>query len=466
MKKYHKRKFGEETSFPVKKTGPGKVFVKAITIALTAAPAEDTSVRIKRNRISKSSSQIIEDNYAVNFQPPYISREFARLSFEQNSYHMRCINFKAACIVGAGWDIFPVDGKKKEYVNDPEYKKLYDKLSNDINETGESFDEVIFAGEVDRETFGDSYYEAVSDNKKELAELYNFPAYKARVKFDNRYKKFTDAISVLQLLSNGTAKEFKLVGSENPSKLGEILWHKNSNPFNKFYGSAGWYSSTPKLALSRSIDEFNIRRFTNDLFISFAIVVEGGELSSDTIESIQKYLSANYKGVENANKALLLNSDDPNIKIRIEPIGGEVKEASFGVAERNCNDAVIIAHGVPPSLLGISSPGKLGSTSENYDLFKVFNSTIVIPAKEKLQRKLNSLFKQKLGIINYYLKFRDLKFEKLIDIANFAINTTQSGLLEQNEGRAVLGYEPIIEQVNAVTKRVKLIKAMIEAQDV
>jgi hypothetical protein len=180
------------------------------------------------------------------------------------------------------------------------------------------------------------------------------------------------------------------------------------------------------------------------------------------MDSVQKYLSANYKGVENANKVLVLNSDDPNIKIRVEPIGAEVKEASFGVAERNCNDAVVISHGVVPTLIGISTPGKLGSTSENYDLFKVFNETIVKPSKTRLENKLNRLFKLKLGINNFYLKFRELKFEKLADIVNYAIGTTSSGLLEQNEGRAALGLEPIIEEVNKLTKQVRLLKKQLQ----
>jgi HK97 family phage portal protein len=454
-----------ETTFPVKKT-PGKVFIKTVSVAFSPAAAEDTSAKIKRGRISKSSSQIIEETYTVNFLKPYISPEFAKLNYEQNPYHMRAINFKAACIVGAGWDIFPFDSAQKDYTKNAEYKKLYDKLTNEINDVGESFEEVLKAGEIDRDVFGNSFYEIVLDKKGELSELYNFLAYRARLRYDKRFKKFVDAITILQLLSNGQAKEFKLIGSENPNGLGEILWHKNPNQFSKFYGSSEWYSATPKLALAKSIDEFNIKRFTNDLFISFAIVVEGGELSSDTIESIQKFLSVNYKGVENANKVLLLNSDDPNIKIRVEPVGTEVKEASFGVAERSCNDAVIIANGVPPSLIGISSPGKLGSTSENYDLFKVFNTTIVIPQKSLLERKLNRLFRDKLGIVNFYLKFRELSFEKMKDIADVAINTTSAGLREQNEGRAMLGLEPIIEDVNNLTKQVKLIKSKINNMNV
>lgn len=451
---------------------PGKVSAQTITLNLSApANAKDSNTaKIQKKRIKKDSSQLLNTFYTVKYITPYISPAFIRDVYESNPFHMRCIKFKANCIVGSGCDIVTASATDKLDPSDSEFIKYNNFITNPVNDYGEYFIQVLRSMCDDYEGFGHCALEVVINNNHEISEIYNFPAYEMRVAYDqNAPEKWSDKIKIIQITNQSFDREFRLLTEESFKTPGSyIFWHKNSNPFNRFYGFPEWYSATPKLVLDKAIDEYNLKLFKNDLLISFAIIVEGGEIDSEGLGKIKDFMEANYKGLSNANRALYLNSDAPDVKIRIEKIQKDGREASFLLTQDRCRDAVIVAHGVVASLLGISTPGKLGSTSENYDLFRVFNYSMIKPEQNILADKLSWLFKIGLGISKYNLELKELSFEKLSESIAYATQLTQTGIIDTNEARQSLDYEPRTEdnsvenQINNLAKQVKLLKSKFE----
>src|SRR5690606_19611700 len=139
----------------------------------------------------------------------------------------------------------------------------------------------------EHELFGHSFLELVPTFNNELAEIYNLTAYNSRIHYDRRFKKMVDKISVIQLTNGQTATRFKLMGSTRKNDDHEVLWYKKYNPFSRFYGFPDIYPATMDVALEKTSKEYNLRGFTNDLLISFAIIVTGGELATDTLKDIE-----------------------------------------------------------------------------------------------------------------------------------------------------------------------------------
>lgn len=449
---------------------PGKVSVHHITLDLnTKKISEDTTVNLRRSQVKKDSSQPVDAQYTATYMQPYASREAIRSFFEQNVHFYRCVKLLELCVFKIGFNVVPRDGDQKDYLNDPEYKKITNFLEKPVNNVGETFEDVVGGWGCDYNMFGDSYLEVVRSKAGELSELYNLRAYNTRIGYDGRFKKnFADGIYFVQLLKNAQGKRFRLFGTEGNNTENEVLWLKNYNPFDRFYGFPHIYPAIPDLALDKAQKEFNLKEFTNDMMISFVIIVEGGELDDSAMRSIQEFLTSNYKGVANAGKVLLLSTDSPDVKIKIEKVSKENRDSSYDKLYDRCRDATMIAFGVLAPLLGTKTPGSLGNASELEVLFRFFDETIVKPDKRKSQAVLTHLLRNTLGIENYKFEWKEMTYEKFIDMVAFARDLTIAGLIDENEGRQYLGYQPRtdndpdLSKLEKALRQIHILKKQIE----
>lgn len=438
---------------PVKKTG--KVSVNYVTLNLGSSNSKKEIFNI----IRKSSSQITDDRESVigvSYFKPFLARELAKNFFEQNAYHSRSIFLKAACVGLIGYDIVPVDDTVEDSASHPEFIKLTE-FCNKVNEENENIEDIIRGYLIDRYTFADSYVECVMNNTGELSELYNLKSYSTYVRSQNKKIYFVQKKGL-------KTTEFRPLGSKTRIELNEVLWSKTYNPFNDYYGYPDWYSALGDLALDRSAVTFNLKKFENDLMISFAIVCEGGEIDNDGLTKIQEFLRENYKGVGNSNKVLYINSDDPNVKIRIERIQAEVRDASFSKLREISRDSIIVAHGLLHKLLGVATPGQLGAGNETESQFRVMNETLIRPEKRDLENKLNSVFKDRLKISKFKLQFKELIVDMFKDLVDSIMKLKQGDIIDRNEARMELGWDP--EEADAVTPEEKLDKALKEIRKI
>lgn len=455
---------------------PGKVSTKLFSVDISVPASKSTEVKITNKvMLKKDSGQKVRESLSVKYRLPYIDPEFVKDCYEGSPEHTRCLKFKANCIIGAGLQIEPIDPGLKDYTGDSEYKLLNDFITKPVNGNDEFLIDVLKSAEEDYLNYGFGLIELVKNRKGELAELYYFPSYEARIVLDQKAKgAMGDKISIIQLLTTTEAARFPLFSEKNFKEYDStVMLIRNINPFDRFYGFPEWYPATAKLALARSIDEYNIRSFKNDLMISFVIVVEGGELATGQDEAIKNFLQANYKGVQNASRALMLQSDNPDVKIHIEKVQKDGREGSFQATQNNAIDSIVISHGVVGSLLGISKPGKLGNTSENYDLFRVMNETVIKPEQTKIAAKINNIINIGLGITKFKLVPKELSFEKITELVDFLTKLGGGGYIDENEVRQGAGYEArvenpgsLLDKVNTLQKSVRILKQHIDKQDV
>jgi HK97 family phage portal protein len=458
----------KKPTIPIKKKTPGKVFAYNVGFNPQTGKLalEDTHVTIKnsRSRVKKDSSQPVDAQYSVNFIAPFVHPDTMRMHYCQSVSFYRCVKLLELCTLKLGSNITPLDESLKKFKNDAEYQKLDSLTSGTCNHLSESFEDVIGGWGNDWKTFGNGFMEMVPAKGGGLAELYNLRAYETRIGFDNRFRKFSDGLFFVQLLKNRTAKRFKFLNSRPESDENEVIMIKNYNPFCRFYGFPDGYPATSSLALDRAQEEFNLKEFSNDMMISFVIIVEGGELDDKAMIDIQDFLTQNYKGVGNSNKALLLSTDDPNITIKIEKVSKENRDSSYDKLADRCNTNVMLAFGILSPLLGIKTPGSLGNASELEVLFKFFNETIIQPEKRKVQLILNNLFKTRFGISKFKWELRELTYETFLDMIQYARDLTQAGIISEDEGRVYLGYKARKEddgnKIDKIEKGLRLIRRL------
>jgi HK97 family phage portal protein len=429
-------------TIPVKKITPGKISSSLISLDFSGSSREE---------IVKSSSQ--DENLSgrnSTHLSPTISPEIIARFYEQNPYHFRAIMFKALCVAGVGYDILPVDTSREDYFNDAEYKTAREFIDNP-NIEGEVFEDIMIAWVAERYNYGHGYLECVPSLKGELAEIYNLRAINTfpKLYYNNLYYIQKNVSKETWFRPFG--KDLNVPSASKQTEMNEVLSLKNYNLRTKYFGFPEWYSATADLVLDRSVIECRIREFQNNLMIQFMIICEGGEIDSDGLSQIKKFLASNYKGVDNAGKVLYLNSDTPDVKIRIERIDKDVKEVSYLKTREQNRDFILAGHGVAAILLGAKTSGQLGGTTEIKDLFKIFNETIVKPEKRTLKAKLKMLF-TRLGVTNFYLEPKELTIDTLKEMVEYVSSMKSAEIIDQNEARAEFGFDPVENDDPTVTK--------------
>ncbi|HMQ79204.1 MAG TPA: phage portal protein [Ignavibacteria bacterium] len=423
-KVFHVKKGKVTSSYQTSVFYPGQIFN-------SDTPAASAASRM----IAKASAQIEKDenNFSQGITPPVDPNVLAELR-TYNAYHDRSIRIKTQAVAGMGYNILPVDESLENYDNSPNYKRL--KAFTDMpNNHGEEFIDIVKAYAEDYYTFYSSYLELVPNLKGEIAEIYNMPACNVRLK--KHYKS-------VRFIQKEGAKEqqfalFNPDRKKRDTELNEVLWLKAYYSKSKYYAVPDYYSAVGDIMLDRSSVEYNINRFKNGMMIDFMIIVEGGEVDSQVLTDINSFLSKNYKGVSNAGKALYLNSDSPEVKIHIEKVSADVKDASFLKQREFSRDVVMVAHGMNAKVWGLATAGQLGS-GEGDMMFRLFEELIGKPDRQMFQNKLNKIVKYGLGIDDFYIELKELTVESWRDLLT---SLRLAPFLTENEKRIAAGYEAI-----------------------
>jgi len=390
---------------------------------------DNKSISIKKDSAQKNA----DDENGIVIYPPYENEALAEL-FDMNSYHSRCCKVKAGVTVLLGYSIY--DPVNPENMQDENYKKADDIIKNSIRD--------LYNVQLDHEIFGNGYIEIVRNNKGEVSELYHIAARDSYLVRRNKKIMLKQVIGTTEIYY----KPFEGEKYDAADDRHEFVQVKNYNPGSRYYGVPDYLGAVPAMYLDIAANEFNTRRFSNNAIPDSVIKMYGFDKDADTESNIKNFFQGNFKGPENAGKALLLWADtkDGN-EIEIEKMGAEVKEASFRGLRQDNRDEILAAHGVPARLAGVESAAKLSGGNETREQLKLFNEIIIIPRQKSLARILNEIIDKGLSAssdtnINWKMKFDTFEFANASEDADYYKTMVGSGILDADEARAEMGYPP------------------------
>lgn len=272
-----------------------------------------------------------------------------------NGYHVRCIEIKSQCAVGAG-------------IKAP--KKTLDFLESISIE--DTFTELMLKVAYDLMLFGNAFIEIEGQGSK--LELYHVPAWTVYCKLD---KSFIQTAA-------GQNINFDGINSESPSRL---LHFKSYSFLSSFYGLPSWFAILEALRLDKNMKLFLSSFFDNHALPDFIIFLKGAEFSEKAEAAIKAALEGN-KGVENAHKAMLLDAPFEDAEFKLEKLTPDIKSFELEKSYNANRDEIIGAHGVPPRLLGIVTSGQLGGGGEIQGQLDIFFKTTIIPIQNYIAARI------------------------------------------------------------------------------
>jgi HK97 family phage portal protein len=298
---------------------------------------------------------------------PYVISALSRVS----GYHSNALHLKVAVSVGQGYECSDALREHIEYANEDQ-----------------TFDDLLYELAYDLENYGNAYVEVVRDRRS--AAFYRSNALTTRIRptgvgDEKQFIAFAPEL-------NGSIEAIAFDDYRYSMTRGMRTISLPRLNAERWYGSPEWISARRALTTNLSIVTLAEKWFDNGLFLDKLIVVKGGNLTTEQKKSLRQFISRTMKGVDNANKSLLIELAR-QAELDIKDLSVNVKENSFGATRAENVIEIAAAHLLPSAkLIGVPSAGQLGASDEVDALVRFFAMTF----GRQRQRKWNAFIRRLL----------------------------------------------------------------------
>lgn len=214
-------------------------------------------------------------------------------------------------------------------------------------------------------------------------------------------------ISEASLRWTGIDKETGEPTTDYNKMANEVIWIPKVHPNTIYYGYSDVFPALGSLFSDVHIRDYTLQFFEHNTVPRYAIVIEGSKMAPDVIDVINKFFTTDIKS--KAHKTLIIPIPNKNaeVKLRFEKLDAENKESSFQETRKNNAQAIMVAHGVSPAIIGVHEAASLGS-GKGLSQAEIYKDRIVTPSQYKFSSILNKLFRLGLGVRLVSLKFNPL----------------------------------------------------------
>ena len=414
----------------------------------------------ENTEFAKDSNQSTEQGKATganklaskNYNP-----ELFNWAYNNNVYMRRSVDQIASDVAGRGYTLPLTEGK-------PESQADLEKIGAFLEQPNweDAIEDLWQKFLVDHGRLGCAGIEVVHNVKGEVAELWHMNASRIWRHKDKKTGLFADK------------KEF---GPQNPvwfiafgkvdaagnqiqidkatGKAGEVEFKDRGNaiifrriydPLNSYYGAPPVTAAMGDVVVAAGARDYNISFFFNFGMPSMLITLSGeweDDIDADEegmIEIIKRQLEA-MKG-EGAHSSIVLQTPT-DCELTVEKLNIEVKEGSFRLIKADVAEDVLVAYGMPPYRIGKAKTGALAGNVAD-EMLRTYISAVVEPGQLMIERMMNQVFAQGLGVENYTLKLKDLELWDEKAQADIASTLISNGLMTPNEWRRSHGMSEYV----------------------
>jgi PBSX family phage portal protein len=329
--------------------------------------------------------------------PPY---DLDRLSetMETNTLHARAVKQKASDVAGRGFFLRAADDEASTDQAETRFGEFLESVELGDDRGDESFKERIVAAHEDYESVGWGVLEVSRRGDDVPDGVWHVPAHTLRAHTDGRrfaqkrggktvwFKRFGLAGSVNRTdggWSDGGATPASLRGNE-------LLVLRNYTSRSSHYGLPDHIPAMAAIAGWRALAEFNVRFFDRTAVPSYAVVLEGADMSPEVETMIREHFEA-IRGKPHATLVIPVpgvpGDEAAQPKLRFEKLTADVKDASFRLYKQDNAMELCIAHGIPPYRIGWPVMGSLGGATAE-EMTQIYNDSIVQPRQETWELRL------------------------------------------------------------------------------
>ena len=359
-----------------------------------------------------------------NDYPNYLLR-----IYNNSAKHNAIVTGKVDYICGNGWGVKTEDEMEKA--------KVYGMIQK-VNTKEESLNELTNKLVTDLTIFGGYYLQVIwTKATGEIAELYHVDYYKVRTNADNT--EFYVSDNWIKNDNVNPRPDFETYPAFDPNNTtgSQILYFKEYRAGVNTYSLPDYRGAISYIELDISIGEYHLNTINNGMFSSKLINLNGGKVSQEEEDRIEKQFQNKFSGSKNAGKFMLAFNDSKENEPSIIDLSGTELDKHFDLLNLTVQQEIFSGHKITsPMLFGIKTEGQLGGRSEMREAYQLFQNTYVNAKQRALEEVMNYLFKFNDIIADLELKPTEpisFEFSEAIISAN----------MTQDEIREKLGLPPI-----------------------
>jgi hypothetical protein len=217
----------------------------------------------------------------------------------------------------------------------------------------------------------------------------------------------------------------------------QILYFKEYRAGANTYSLPDYRGAISYIELDISIGEYHLNTINNGMFSSKLINLNGGKVSQEEEDRIERQFKDKFSGSKNAGKFMLAFNDSKENEPSIIDLSGTELDKHFDLLNKTVQQEIFTGHKVTsPMLFGVKTEGQLGGRSEMREASELFQNTYVNSKQQALEE-----------VINYLMKFNDiiatLEIKKTEPISFQFTEQIISTNMTQDEIREKLGLSPI-----------------------
>ena len=320
--------------------------------------------------------------------------------YQHSAEHCRCITIKTESAFGGG------------STGDSERLEV-------LFETGAT--EAFALLGLDLETYGNAFLQRVyTPDGQRLLALRRLPAITMSRTINGYLQRITQ--------HNGKVKKTKFNNRE-------IIHLRELCPRGQRYATPSWIGAQGMLELAIAAVKFNAKFFENNAVPEYLVKYKGGIPSKKDQEAIVDFFRNETQGIDNAHRTLFTTIPEDGDLI-FDRLTAEMKDADFLKMLDAARERIIMAHGVPPRMLGIMSAGQLFT----------FEHLLLRPKRRRMLDQLRPVFNE-LGLRAGHadavpqkneIAFKPLDLTPPKDDAENLPELVSAGIISADEARAIL----------------------------
>lgn len=389
-----------------------------------------------------------------NDYPDYLLR-----LYNNSAKNNAIITGKVDYICGNGWDTNSEDEMEKA--------KAFGVIDK-VNNNGESLNDITKKIATDLTIFGGYYLQIIwSKATGEIAEIYHIDYYKVRTNLDNSKFFVSD-----EWVKNGSANnrpefvEYDRFNEANPTGT-QILYYKEYRAGQNIYSLPDYRGAISYIELDISIGEYHLNTINNGMFSSKLINLNGGKVSQEEEERIEKQFKDKFSGSKNAGKFMLSFNDTTENAPTIIDLSGTELDKHFDLLNKTVQQEVFSGHKVTsPMLFGIKTEGQLGGRAELREASELFQNTYVNAKQKDIESLINYLFA--INGVTAHLELKQtepisFEFSEAIITANMTQDEIREKLgLPQIQKTESSGSQDVINALNSLSPLIatKVVESM------
>jgi PBSX family phage portal protein len=417
----------------------------------------------KPQPLRKDSKQIVSDTIQQSLdagpgtltvvRPPYSLDQLLYLR-ELQPLHSAALEQLVADVVGNGhrW------AHKGPTEDEGELTKAIE-FTEEPN-SDDTFLELMQKVWLDRRTIGFGCFEIVRQGDTQVIEIWHVPSHTIRIKEDNKrflqqragkfvwFKRWGEKrrMSALTGLWEDEMKDGQKI--DDTDLANELFLFKMPTGRSSFYPIPGYVSAIASIATALALHDYNRTFFTRYAIPSWAILLEGAELTPALKTTIEAFFRSEVRG--NPHRVLTLSlpyfpirqTGENRVKITFTRLSDQVKDMSFRYLNQAVSLEIVIAHRMPPYRIGWPITGSLGGSSAK-EMNVMYKTGVVNPEQAILQARMTKFFKVEFGVEKHTFDLTELDITDAQEDMTFAVQGIKGVVHTIDEGRKIINLQPL-----------------------